>query len=264
MIVHLNRTFINHHQQLMGLMNNRQNFLRIALLIIISLVFLPSGLSAQSKSEKRTVTFSCAVWDKLPQTPLFFFDGKKFQALKLKKFKRSDLFKLKDAEDFSLFIQSKTKDGELSYKRVGKTSILSNSSRILYLLSHQKTATARLNVRITGIDDSLGAFPPGTFRFVNFTSETLLIKFGDQKAKVKPQKVTTIKQRNQLESGLLPMMVGDSKGNVLLEDRLYVRSRGRKIVFISPPVKKGASLKIKYLSEIVPPQIPKPTPSSAP
>jgi hypothetical protein len=52
--------------------------------------------------------------------------------------------------------------------------------------------------------------------------------------------------------------VGDATGKIIFETRLFSQPTGREMVFISPPAKPDGLARVKFITEIIPPEPAKP------
>lgn len=224
---------------------------------VLLLATWPALLRAQSDTGKPGPEFSCLVWDALPIAAVFYRDGKNYLPLVFSPGNRSRLYPLKEATGLELYEKATGADGAASYKLVGKAPLVEGTRRILFLVDPVANATG-LPLRIFGINDALDVFPPGTFRFLNFSSAALQVKFAGQVNKLPAGKVSVVKSNVSEKGGFLPFLIGDSGGKVVFETRLFSQPSGREMVFIANPAEPGGLARVKFLTEIIPPEPPKP------
>jgi hypothetical protein len=229
---------------------------------------LPVALQAKEKSPaySGSIQFSCAVWEKLTYPELFYRDGKSYLPLEFFPGNRSQLYPLKDGNALELFEKITAEDGAITYKLVGKAPLIAGARRMLFLVNPVPNA-AGLPLRLYGVNDALDVFPPGTIRVINFSSAELQVKFADQASKLPRGGMSLVKSNVSENGGFIPFLIGDPKGAVLFETRLFSQPTGRDMVFIGAPAKPGDRLLIKVLPQLIPPEPPKPAgsePSSSP
>ncbi len=235
------------------LKNQSMNFKKILFYqLLLTFILCPLMLSAQADKKAVKSQFSCVSWDKLSMKELFFRDGKKFTPLRVRAKNRSELYPLGKNQALELYV--KLEDGEEEeYSLVGKASIPENSGRVLFFITEVKSPknSRGLPLSISGIDDSLKTFPPGSFRFMNNTSVPLTVIFDKQKKNIPPRKMSVIKFNSPSGGGLIPFYIRGPKGEDLYENRLFGKPTGRDMIFIGAPSRRGGRLNILLLPQIV-------------
>jgi hypothetical protein len=201
--------------------------------------------------------FSCVVWQQLPIIPVFYRDGKNYLPLEFSLGNRSQLYPLNEAVTLELYEKTVGADGATTYKLVGKAHVVAGTRRMLFLIDPVSNSTG-LPLRVFGVNDALDVFPPGTFRFVNFSTTALQVKFGGQIHKLPAGEMSVIKSNVSEKGGFLPFFIGDASGKIVFETRLFGQPTGRDMVFIGPPTKPEGEPMVKFLTEIIPPAPPKP------
>lgn len=229
----------------------------LAAACVLLLATYPALLPAQAASGKPGVEFSCLIWEPLSIDEVFYRDGKSYLPLEFSPGNRSQLYPLKDTTSFELYEKATGADGAATYKLVGKAPWIAEVRRMLFLVDPVPNATG-LPLRIFSVNDALDVFPPGTFRFLNFSSATLQVKFAGQVNKLPAGEITVVKSNVSEKGGFLPFQIGDSEGKVVFETRLFSQPSGRDMVFIGNPAAHGGLAKVKFLTEIIPPEPPKP------
>lgn len=232
----------------------------LAILILKCLVLLvgcPYTLRAQSTPEKTRLEFSCVLWEPLPISEVFYRDGENYLPLEFSLGNRSRLYPLNQAGTLELYEKAEATDGGTTYRLLGKAPWIEGARRMLFLIN-AVPATTGLQVKMFGMNDALDVFPPGTFRFVNFSRAILQVKFGGQTQKLPPGEMNAIQSHVSEKGGFVPLLVGDSDGKVVFETRLFGQPTGREMVFIGPPAKSGGEPMVKFLTQIIPPEVPKP------
>ncbi len=79
--------------------------------------------------------------------------------------------------------------------------------------------------------------------------------------------MSLVKSNVSETSGFIPLLIGDPKGEVISETRLFSRPSGRDMVFIGAPAQPGGRVLVKVLPQPIAPEPPKPAgqqPSSSP
>jgi hypothetical protein len=203
----------------------------------------PALLRAQAASGMPGVEFSCLVWEPLSIAEVFYRDGKSYLPLKFSPGNRSQLYPLKESTGLEFYEKATGADGATTYKPVGKAPLVKGARRMLFLVDPVPNSTG-LPLRIFGVNDALDVFPPGTFRFLNFSSAALQVKFAGQTNKLPAGEISVVKSNVSDKGGFLPFQIGDSDGKVVFETRLFSQPSGREMVFI--------------LTQIIPPEPPKP------
>jgi len=242
-----------------------------SLLLLLFALFscaLMVALQAQDESpgDSGSIQFSCVVWEPLPITAVFYRDGKSYLPLEFFPGNRSQLYPLKDAIALELYEKVTAADGALTYKLVGRAPLVAGARRMLFLVDPVGKAS-RLPLRLYGVNDALDIFPPGTIRFFNFSTAELQVKFAGQASKLPRGKMSLVKSNVSKNGGFIPFLIGDPKGAVLFETRLFSQPTGRDMVFISAPAQPGGRLLVKVLPQLIAPEPPQPAgpqPSSSP
>jgi hypothetical protein len=197
------------------------------------------------------------VWEPLPIAAVFYRDGKSYLPLEFFPGNRSKPYPLKEGDALELYEKAAGADGATTYKLVGKAPLVANTRRMLFLIDPTPSATG-LPLRLFGVNDALDVFPPGTFRFINFSTAALQVKFGGQTSKLPAGKMCVVKSNVSEKGGFLPFFIGDATGEVVFETRLFSQPTGRDMVFIGAPATPGGRYLVKFLTEIITPEPPKP------
>ena len=233
-----------------------------ATLCILVLLGCQGLLPAQHASGKPSVNFSCVIWQNLSIPELFYRDGEAYLPLELHVGSRSELYVLKQSDTLELYVPST--DGNASntdetrgYTLVGKAPLVKESRRILFIID-QAEASSGLRLKVFGVDDSLELFPPGSFSFLNFSGKPVQVKFSGSIHKLSTGQIKVVKSDAPARGGFIPFLIGDSEGGILFETRLFGQPTGRDMVFIGPSSKAGEKPKVKFLPQIIPPELPEP------
>jgi hypothetical protein len=231
-------------------------------------IALPVALQAKDESpgHSGSIQFSCAVWEKLSYPELFYRDGKSYLPLEFFPGNRSQLYPLKDGNALELYEKVTAEDGEVTYQLVGKAPLVAGARRMLFLVDPVANAS-RLPLKLYGVNDALDVFPPGTMRFFNFSPTELQVKFAGQVSKLTAGGMSLVKSNVSKKGGFIPFLIGDPKGGVIFETRLFSQPTGRDMVFISAPAQPGGRVLVKVLPQLIAPEPPQPAgaqPSSSP
>ena len=227
---------------------NLKFLLKLSLLFILS---TPSLIHAQQQAG--SVEFSCVIWKNLSFSEVFYRQGKEYISLKLSPGNRSEIYSLKGQAALELYTfvpAEKSGTGKAEYQLVGQSTVPVEVKRKLYFIT-ENNAPDSLPLRMSGIDDSLLAFPRGAFRFVNLTNVPLEVSFGEEVNEVAPRKMTMIKSKVSREGGLIPFIVKDSAGRNVYENRFFAQETGRDMVFILPPANPGGRVIVKLLPQLI-------------
>lgn len=228
-------------------------------LLLLSLLWTaaPLPLGAQSPSSADSLKFSCAVWEPLSIDPIYYRDGKSYLPLELHPGMRSKLYPLKQADSLELYKDAVGPDGKSTYELVGKAPWVAGARQMLFLVDSVPNASG-LPLRLYGMNDALDIFPPGTFRFFNFSSTTLQVKFGGQVSKLPAGESTVVKSNVSDQGGLLPIYMADANNRIVFENRLFAQPDFREMVFIGNPAKPNGTPRVKFLTQVIPPEPDKP------
>jgi hypothetical protein len=213
-------------------------------------------LSAQTTVGKPSVEFYVVVWEPLPTPAVFYRDGTSYLPLELSPGSRSQLYHLKSSNALELFEEVTLPDGASTYKLLGKARLVEGARRMLFLVDLIPNPTG-LPLRLFGVDDGLDVFPPGTIRFFNFSTAELQVKFAGQASKVPAGEMSLMKSKIPENGGFIPFLIGDPKGEVIFETRLFSQPSGRDMVFIGSPATPGGRVLVKVLPQIVAPEPPR-------
>lgn len=222
-------------------------------LAIILLIVASSSIHAEDPAARsaKEINFSCVVWQ-LPAYPeIFYRQGEEFRPLKLLPRQRSPNYQLQAREALELYVASNQPDGKPGHQLVGKASLPQGTNQMLFMIQEAANG-AKLPLTVFGVDDSLSSFPIGSFRFLNFTKFPLQVEFGGSTNKLPPQAIKVVKPEIPELGGFLPFFIKDLNDNIGFQTRLFAQPRGRKMVLIVPPAKKGENLAVLFLPQIIP------------
>ncbi len=224
-------------------------FTKLTLLFFLT---APSFVQAQQQ-QAGPVKFSCAIWNNLSFSEIFYRQGKEFIPLKLSVGNRSELYSLRGATALELYIlieAEKSETGKAEYRLVGQSTLPVGIKRILYFITEINNPES-LPLRLSGVDDSLLSFPRGAFRFVNLTNVSLNVYFGEEVNEISPKKMTLVKSKVSKAGGLLPFIVQDPDGRNVYENRFFAQETGRDMVFILPPSNPGGRVNVRLLPQLI-------------
>ena len=224
---------------------------------ILLLAACSTPLLAQSGTGRAAVEFCCVIWEPLPITEVFYQDGDSYLPLEFSPDQRSEFYPMKNGGALKLYKKESGADGAFRYILVGKAPLVPKTRRMLFVVS-PVPGTTGLPLGLYGVDDSLNAFPPGTSRFFNFSTTALQVRFGGKSSKLPAGEVTVVKSGVAKSGGFIPFLIGDLKGEVVFETRLFSQPTGRDMVFIGAPPKPGGRVLVKLLPQLVSPEHPQP------
>jgi hypothetical protein len=214
-------------------------------------VIFPALAGAQASDAPSAVKFSCVVWKELPYPGIFYRQKEKFLPLTLPARQRSEMYPLEGQEALELYIAKDQPNGNPGYELVGKATLPQGSKQFLFMIQESPDGS-QLPLRIFGMDDSLDAFPAGTFRFLNFTSLPLQVDFGGSSHKLPPEAIKVVVPAIPELGGFLPFIIKDASGHIGFQTRLFGQPRGRKMVMIVPPSKQDEKLSVLFVPQIIP------------
>jgi hypothetical protein len=217
----------------------------------------PLHLHAQSAVAKPTVEFCCVVWEPLPITAVFYRDGKNYLPLEFLPGSRSQLYPMKGETALELLEKTTGADGAPAYKLVGKAPLVAGARQMLFLIDPVRSATG-LPLRLFGVNDALDVFPTGSIRFFNFSTAALQVKLGEQASKLPAGEMSVVTTKVAKNGGFIPFLIGDPKGEIVFETRLFSQPTGRDMVFIGAPATPGGRMLVKVLPQLIAPEPPKP------
>jgi hypothetical protein len=218
---------------------------------VFLLAIFPALARAQTAQENTGISFSCLVWEPLPMPEVFYLDGKDYLPLTFSLGNRSQPYPLKQATAFDLYVRDTGEQGETAFKRVGKAPLVAGSRQMLLVIIPAADPDA-LPLRLMAVDDSLDTFPPGSFKFLNFSKEALQVKFGGQITAIRPGEIRVVKAKIPAKGGFMPFMLGDPSGNIVFETRLFGQPAGREMVFIGNAAEPEGQPKVMFLTQVIP------------
>jgi len=229
---------------------------RIILVLLASLLAGTVGLAQETTKKKRKPTFSVLYWEGRPKEELFYRQGESMLPLEFPQAARSKNFDLPGTPSFELFRREpEVEEGQPPFKLLASAVIPSGAKQVLFLVIPFEREGA-MTYRIVAMDDSLQAFPRGSFRFANFTPATLLVNFDGQGKKLPSREIVVMTPKPKPGGGFMPFRIGSSAGETLFGTRLFGQPDGRELVFITPPLKAGGMPRVKFISQLVPPPPP--------
>jgi hypothetical protein len=218
---------------------------------LILWAIFPAMADAQASDVSSSMKFSCVVWKDLPYPVILYRQKDQFLPLTLPARQRSETYPLEGQAALELYILKDQPNGKPGHELVGKAA-LPKGSRIFLFMIQEAPDGAELPLRIFGMDDSLDAFPAGSFRFLNFTKLPLQVDLGGATDQLPPEAVKVARPAIPELGGFLPFVIRDAAGNTGFQTRLFGQPRGRKMVMIVPPVKQAEKLSVLFVPQIVP------------
>ena len=218
---------------------------------------------SQDQVKKRGVQFSCMLWEGPLPEKIYYQDGEEYREVQPYTTSRSLPHQLEKSTQFRLFTMEEVEKGngkepELVYTLVGQAALLPGVQRILFILFPTVDESSKaLNIRIMALDDTLKGFPPGSFRFVNFSGSDLIVKFAGILKKIPAQQITIMESKIGKLGGLVPFLLGNNEGKKIFETRLFAQASGREIVFIGKAKEEGGLPKVRFLPQLLPQKLPK-------
>ena len=222
---------------------------------LVSCLWQASPVEAQEPEDLVSIQFSCVAWERLPFEEIFYRQGPSFHRLKFQRKARSQLYSLSGVAPLALelFVQEENEEGEVGYRGIGRGPVAPGASRMLFFVG-ESASEEGLPLTVRGVDDSISVFPVGSFRFVNSTHVPMRVEFSGASGTLPANGMTVLEPEIPERGGFIPVYVKDLDGNILLQSRFFGQPRGRKMVFVQPPDRRGRKLQLLFLPEIVPPQ----------
>lgn len=237
-----------------------ERMMRFAFSLVLVWACFATEVCAQQQEKKKGVQFSCMLWEgPLPQK-IYYQDGEDYREVVPYTSSRSLPHWLEKSKEFRLFTMSQleAKDGkeqEPVYTLVGQSKLLPGISPMLFLLIPSQ-GDEDFKIRIIALDDSLEGFPAGSFRFANFSTADLMVKFAGAVKKIPAREMTIMKSKIGKNGGMVPFLIGNENGEKVFETRLFAQASGREIVFIGPPKKEGGLPSVRFLPQLLPQKLP--------
>jgi hypothetical protein len=128
---------------------------------------------SQGQEKKQGIQFSCMLWNGPLPEKIYYQDGKDYREVVPYTSSRSLPHWLEKSKEFRLFTRKEVdqvdgKEAKLVYSLVGQSKLMGDISPVLFILFPTSDEQG-LKIRILALDDSLNGFPPGSFRFANFS-----------------------------------------------------------------------------------------------
>lgn len=202
----------------------------------------------------RAIEFSCVSWERVEKDQeLYYRDGSDYRTVEIGYKRRSKLHELSSGHmHLEIYEKSLNADGKMDYRLVGRGANVAGTGRVLFFLQ-LVSKREQIRANLFGIDDSLKAFPSGSIRFINTTSEPLQVLMNKSKVKIPPRGLSIVQPEIPELGGFLPVYIGNAQSKLVYESRFFAQPRGRKIVIVSPPKGDGGRIQLRFLSEIVAP-----------
>lgn len=207
--------------------------------------------SAKTESQSPR-SFVCVAWEPLP-FEVFYFDGDDYKSVDLRIKQRSKPYELPAGELFQIFREREEAAGEIVYEIAGSASIPTHAEVTLFLLS-QAPPDAEVPLRMFGIDDSMKAFPPGSFRFFNVSGRSLLIRINETNIEIGPREIQVIQPEIPEFGGFIPFFIADKASKrIIYETKFYGQRSGRNMGFILIEAEddRPDRVRIRFLTELV-------------
>lgn len=206
------------------------NYLQQLILSFVVFLSFPTAVFADTTRGRE---FSCLRLDTLPEGEIYYKSAEGMKLIVNLPKRRSEAKPLKGSDSFRIFMKVEAEDGSFTYKVIGESKIPQETKTVLFILSAAEKGS-KLPVRMIALDDSLKAFPKGTFRFANFTDEKFGIKFGELKRVIKPNALTLMKVSMHRTGGFMQMTMYGMDGEPLYGKKIFGQPNNRGIVFIMP------------------------------
>ena len=175
--------------------------------------FLLCGYVGAQDQKKKGIQFSCMLWSGPLPEKIYYQDGEDYREVVPYTSSRSLPHWLEKSKEFRLFTRKEVdqvdgKEAKLVYTLVGQSKLMGDISPVLFILFPTSDEQG-LKIRILALDDSLNGFPPGSFRFANFSVNELFVKFAGAVKKIPSKEITLMKSGIGKQGGMVPFLIGD-------------------------------------------------------
>ena len=233
---------------------------KLLLAVLLAILPLAAPATGHAKAEESAsagpLGFSCVAWGDLPCPELFYRRGNEFLPIKLSPGQRSQAYPLLiGVRVLELYIKNEKGAGKLEssadFELAGLAPLPQGAKRMLFLIEAKKDANG-LPLQLRGMDDSLEAFPAGSFRFINQTPNLLRAELGGTTHELPQGEMKVVTPDLPAGGGFLPVIIKNEEGRNVLESRFFAQRAERELVVIRPPAEGRMELSVKFLSDVVP------------
>lgn len=227
----------------------------ISLFTLILILFVSAASTNAEDAHKKRKAFTCLVWHDLPIKELFYNIKKEYKPLEFRRNKRSKSYPLDNGATFNIYQSVISDTGDQIYQTVGMVDIPSNINRPLFIIEPNKNkASEGLPLNILVVDDSEESFPAGSFKFMNFSNQNLLIKIGKEVLMLPKSEFKAIDSQAPEQGGLIPIKFGNTKGEKLHFTRIYGHKNSREMIFIRQSDNPQKVIDLTYVTQNLPSQ----------
>lgn len=205
----------------------------------------------QTELDASDWTFTAMLWKDLPIDKLYYKEGAEYLPISLNTRKRSKEYPLADRQTFELFTPAVDENGQ-EFFRVVASQALTDVSRKMFFLIVPVPKPSGLPLAVIALDDTLNNFPPGSFRFFNFTKSRLLIKVKENFKPVASGQSVLIPTEGAADGGLIPVAIGGNDGDLLHFTRMTAHPRSRKMIFIAQSENPKRKFKFRFVPQNIP------------
>ena len=231
-------------------------------IILTALAVLLLSLQAQAATQPEPIhkaTFRGLAWD-APITDLNIYHGKKIVPITLLPNGRSGFYDYLGPDPILFFRQVTGTDGKILPQTSGSIPLSDFKQRTLLIFFGKPGQPNQY--RVTAVDDSDAALPPGSFCFMNLSNTPLQVKCGPSQGSVDPAQFVTLSGTGVHEGSTIVMQIDaqSTKGesNHIYSSLLPFGKTNRSFVFISQPP-GAAQFEVKRITEDAA-MLPKPSP----
>ena len=233
-----------------GVITQNPHSLRCVILLIL-LVLVPAGLTAQTQEPSKVIKCSFLYWDGIPEEKFYFRLGEEYHSIKFRQGSRGEMISLKRMSNFEVFREVENpNEGQAPYEILAAVSVPSDISKVLFLVLPPDKEGGEY--RVVAMDDSVEEFSRKTFRFFNLTEQMISIEFAGETQQVEVNGFVVMESRVDKKGGFIPCIMRDPEGETIYGTRLFAQPNGREDVFIRPsPIKGRKAPSIKFISQLV-------------
>ena len=217
----------------------------------VSVIGLRAEAAEAAEATEESVECAYFFWDGIPSEALFYRQAGEFRPVEFRKSSRSKTVALKVVAGFELYRDSKEQvDGEPVYERVGQAVLPEGAKKILIVVIPSSTGLAG-TYRLEALDDSSSAQSAGSFRFANFTEQSLKVKFAGEACEVLSAMSVKIRPNLEGKSGLAPLLITNAEDSSIINTRLFSQASKSSLVLIADYSPSGTGFSVKILSQRV-------------
>lgn len=228
--------------------------------ILIFLALHATVLRAQEAVPQRITTVFRTLGLGVNLTGIYYLYNNKDVPVSVLEDTRSEFYPLTPALAVQFYRLEKSQDGTLLRLPVAKATLPGNA-KVMLLVFGQGPAKSMV---VETMDESLAAFPGGSYRFVNRTDQRLEALVKEQKATVPEAGTVLVNARGAGPTVFVQLFTqGTARPQLFLSNNWAFNAAIRTLVVVEPPVAPSKTPMVRRIIEpITVLQPPPPTPSA--